>query len=250
MENTEVYNLRVLYIEDEIDTLEPMVRFLRRRFASVTTANEGEEGWRKFNEINPDLIITDLLMPGFNGIDLIRKIRESGYVNPIVITSALQDVESIIKTVDLGISKYIIKPIDLAGFDADLEKIGAEIMAKTKKNFDISIDQKKEYESAIRYSMSSILKKYSGKGPRDVKVFIGSDRIEVTCLSVRTAFEETLFQKGKNTAMVEQGRRLFYQILKDEIEKEASRLTKTRVIISEIYVNANMDADIIKLVGS
>lgn len=247
MKDKVVLNLRVLYIEDEIDTLEPMLRFLRRRFASVATASEGEEGLRKFHEVHPDLIISDLLMPGCSGIDLIKKIRESGYKNPIIITSALQDATSIIKTVDLGISKYIIKPINMVELDSDLEKIGAEIIAKQDKSFDLSIIQKKEYEAAIRHSMSNILKKYSGKGPKDVKVFIGSNRIEVTCLSVRTIFEETMYQNGKNIAMVEQGRRLFYQILKPEIEKDISQLIGTQLAISEIAVNAAMDADIIKL---
>ena len=247
MQNNEILNLRVLYIEDEIDTMEPMVRFLRRRFASVSTAKDGEEGWQKFKETHPDLVITDLLMPGTSGIDLIRKIRAAAFSGPIVITSALQDVDLIIKTVDLGISKYVIKPINMTELDLDLRKFGEEILAKQKKTLALSITQKKDYEAEIRHCVSNILKKHSGKGPKDVKVFIGGDGIEVTCLNVRTVFEETLYQKGNNTALIEQGRRLFYQILKSEIEENVSRLIEAHVTIREISVNAGMDADLIKM---
>ncbi len=250
MINNDIYNLKVLYIEDESDTLDAMARFLRRRFASVTIAKDGEEGWRKFNECHPDLIITDLLMPEYSGFDLIRKIRDTGYANPIMITSALQDVDSIIKTVDLGISKYIIKPISLPDLDSDLDRIGQEIIAQQNKIFDYTIEQKKERETSIRHSISNMLKKYSGKGPRDVKVFIGSDLIEITCLEVRTVFEETLYEKGKNTALIEQNRRLYYQILKNEIEQNVSHVVEMQVKIKDIHINAAMDSDVINLVCS
>ena len=138
---------------------------------SVTTANEGEEGWRKFNELHPDLIITDLLMPGCSGIDLIRKIREAGYMNPIVITSALQDVDSIIKTVDLGISKYIIKPINMTELDADLKKLAPKLWPDKRNPLTFPLLRRRN-EAAIRHIMSNILKKHSGKGPKDVKVLL------------------------------------------------------------------------------
>jgi DNA-binding response OmpR family regulator len=248
MEYGEVYNLRLLYVEDEDDTLKPMMRFLQRRFSKVVTAKNGMEGWKKFQEYHPDLIITDLLLPDLGGIDMIEKIRESGYTNPIIVTSALKDISSIVKTVDLGISKYIIKPVDLDELDVSLQRFSREVMSKHTKVFDISAEDKKEYEANIKRNLSNILKQYSGKGPTDVKVFIRTDQIEITFLNSLTLFELTLLQSDKNIGLVEQNRRIFYQMIRGEMEKAVSQEVGMAVSINEISIDSGSNIDILHMI--
>ena len=250
MEYKVIYNLRVLYVEDEDDTLDPMSRFLQRRFSKTVTAKNGEEGWKKFNEYHPDIIITDLLLPEYGGIEMIEKIRKTGYSNPIIITSALQDVSSIVKTFDLGISKYIIKPIDMDVLDAALERYVHEVISKNRPIFNLPIPEKKKCELNISRIISSILKKYTGKGPKDVKVFIGTDQIEITCMNVLTLYEITLLQSGKNAALVEQNRRLFYQILRKEIEIIISQQINVNVTVKDISIDSHYDMDVIHLIST
>ncbi|MCG8484688.1 MAG: Na-translocating system protein MpsC family protein, partial [Clostridia bacterium] len=178
---------------------------------------------------------------------LIEKIRKTGYTNPIIITSALKDVESIIKTVDLGISKYVIKPINMAELDVSLQRVANETLINHKKIFNFSLCKKKEYESDIRHIFSNILKKYTGKGPRDIKVFIGENQIDVTCLNVLTPYECTLLQEGKNTALVEQNRRLLYHIIKEEIEKTTSQSLDIPIKVKEVSINSLKQMDLIYL---
>jgi DNA-binding response OmpR family regulator len=248
MDHGEVYNLRLLYVEDEDDTLKPMMRFLQRRFSKVVTAKNGMEGWKKFQEYHPDLIITDLLLPDLGGIDMIEKIRESGYTNPIIVTSALKDISSIVKTVDLGISKYIIKPVDLDELDVSLQRFSREVMSKHTKVFDISAEDKKEYEANIKRNLFNILKQYSGKGPTDVKVFIRTDQIEITFLNSLTLFELTLLQSDKNTGLVEQNRRIFYQMIRGEMEKAVSQEVGMAVSINEISIDSGSNIDILHMI--
>ena len=113
MEHKGIINLRLLYIEDEDDTLEPMTRFLQRRFSKVVTAKDGNEGLRKFNEYHPDIIITDLLLPENGGIDLIENIVYKGSEQE-VINSFVKTFQKIVKnfqkeykdTYSLKISKW------------------------------------------------------------------------------------------------------------------------------------------------
>ena len=247
MDYSEVSNLRLLYIEDEDDTLKPMTLFLQRRFSKVITAKDGKEGFRKFNEYHPDLIITDLLLPGYGGIEMIKEIRKTGYLNPIIITSALKDASSIVKTVDLGISKYVIKPVDLDELDSTLQRLSHDILLKYRKVFDIANVEKKELEANIKRIISNILKKYTGKGPTDVKAFIRTDQIEITCLNAATLFETTLLQSGKNTALVEHCRQLLYNILRNEIEEAISAEVDFTVRIQSISINYDASIDIIHL---
>ena len=248
MDHGEVYNLRLLYVEDEDDTMKPMMRFLQRRFSKVVAAKNGNEGFKKFLEYHPDLIITDLLLPDFGGIDMIEKIRKSGYTNPIIITSALKDIGSIVKTVDLGISKYIIKPVDLDELDVALQRFSREVMSKYTKVFEISSEDKKECEASIKRNLSNILKKYSGKGPTDVKVFIRTDQIEITLLNALTLLELTLLQSDKNAGLVEHSRRIFYQMIRGEIEKAVSQDVGMAVSIKEISIDSGSNIDILHLV--
>jgi DNA-binding response OmpR family regulator len=248
MDCGERYNLRLLYVEDEDDTMRPMLRFLQRRFSKVISAKNGMEGLKRFYEYHPDIIITDLLLPDFGGIEMIEKIRESGYTNPILITSALKDISSIVKTVDLGISRYIIKPVDLDELDVSLQRFGREVMSKYTQVFNISAESKKEHEVNIKRNLSNILKKYSGKGPTDVKVFIRSDQIEITFLNALTLFELTLLQSDKNVGLVEHSRRIFYQMIREEIETAVSQEIETTVSVNEITIDSGSNIDILHLV--
>ena len=248
MDYGEKYNLRLLYVEDEDDTLKPMIRFLQRRFSKVVAAKNGNEGYKKFLEYHPDIIITDLLLPDYGGIDMIEKIRKSGYTNPIIITSALKDISSIVKTVDLGISKYIIKPVDLDEMDASLHRFSREVLSKRLKVFDIPSEDRKEYEANIKRDLSNILKKYSGKGPTDVKVFIRTDQIEITFLNALTLFELTLLRSDKNAGLVEHNRQIFFQMIRGEVERAVSLAVRIPVSIKEITIDSGSNIDIIHLV--
>lgn len=128
-----LYNLKILYIEDEDFLREQLGTFIKRRVGKLYLAADGEEGLLKFNECRPDIVITDLRMPKIGGIEMTKKIRNIDSICPIIVTTAISDAESIIDTVDVGIDKYIVKPIDTNELIETIEKAALKLYKMKSK---------------------------------------------------------------------------------------------------------------------
>ena len=103
--------LTVLLVEDEPDVREAMAEFLRRRVGCLLLATNGREGLALFTEQQPDLVITDILMPVMNGLTMASHIRESDPILPIVAVTASRQVDYLMKAILMGIDAYVFKPI-------------------------------------------------------------------------------------------------------------------------------------------
>lgn len=105
-------NFSILYVEDEKELRESSSRFLRKIFPYVDIANNGQEGLEKYLQNSYDIVITDILMPKMNGLELIRYIREKNKKQEIIVTSANTDAENLTKAIQLEVTGYVIKPIN------------------------------------------------------------------------------------------------------------------------------------------
>lgn len=246
MEDVKRMNLKILYVEDDPDTLETLSRFLKRRFSRVETASDGRRGYEKFCALVPDIILTDLLMEDVDGMEFVNRVRRTGFAGPIIVISALRDAESIVKTVDLGITKYILKPVDLQSLDRCLASLAKNILSDRSEVFGFPCDIKKQKEKAMGHAMSGLLKKSTGKGPRDVKVFIGPDRVEITCIGVLTPLEETLVKTKANVSYVEHCRVLLYQEIKQALEGELSAIAETQLYVENVISDCRAGTDYIQ----
>jgi two-component system, sensor histidine kinase and response regulator len=105
---------KLLYVEDEEITRETVCALLTRRFPSVAIhcAGDGAAGLHLFEHLAPDLVITDIGMPAMDGIEMSRRIRELRPEVPIIVTSAHSDLRYLMEGIDLGISRYVMKPIE------------------------------------------------------------------------------------------------------------------------------------------
>jgi CheY-like chemotaxis protein len=108
--------LRVLVVDDEPDTLEVVGAALRHAGAEVVSAASAAEALRCLRESAPDVLISDLAMPGEDGFDLITKVRalddESGGGVPAVALSAFTGSEDRHHALDAGFQLYVAKPIE------------------------------------------------------------------------------------------------------------------------------------------
>ena len=102
---------KVLYVEDENGIRENIKEILEHYFKETFTAQNANEAYLKYIQNKPDLIITDIQMAGENGLELIKRIRESDSKTRIIITSAYTDLEYMLQATELHLIKYIIKPI-------------------------------------------------------------------------------------------------------------------------------------------
>ena len=101
----------VLYVEDENGIRTNIEEILQHLFKETYSAKNANEAHLKYLQFKPDLIITDIRMPGDSGIDLVKKIRESDSKIRIIITSAHTDLEYMLQVAELHLVKYIVKPI-------------------------------------------------------------------------------------------------------------------------------------------
>ncbi|ECL1019409.1 TPA: response regulator transcription factor [Campylobacter jejuni] len=117
-----------------------MINILSERFSKVIGAQNGDEGLKKFKKFKPDLVITDIAMPIMDGLDMAREIKEISDDVPIVVLSAYSEKERLLRSIDIGIDKYLIKPVDIEELFKVLdyligEKIEANMLVKISEEY-------------------------------------------------------------------------------------------------------------------
>jgi len=100
-----------LYIEDEKDVLKNISELLSQFFRNFYTASNGEEGYGIFQEKEIDVLLVDIELPKMNGIELIKKIRQTDKTLPIVVISAYTKTDYLLESIELHLDKYIVKPL-------------------------------------------------------------------------------------------------------------------------------------------
>ena len=103
---------RVLVIDDEYQIVRVLKRSLDAHRYSVRTASDGEAGIELFHDFKPDLVITDLAMPGMDGIEVCKAIRRESEI-PIIVLSVRGEEGSKVRALDAGADDYITKPFSI-----------------------------------------------------------------------------------------------------------------------------------------
>jgi len=122
----------VLYVEDDIETQKLYSKNLSKKVKELFVASDGQEGYEKYLEHKPDIIITDIQMPIVSGLKMTKKIRTIDEEIPIIVTSAYNTIELLTESLDLDISSYIVKPIENKKLFSMLET-SAEIIVNKKE---------------------------------------------------------------------------------------------------------------------
>jgi len=139
-------DIRLLYVEDDAMTLEEISFFLKKYVKELIVAKNGEEGLELFKKHRPDMVITDIQMPVMDGLQMSEKIFEIDPSIPIAVTTAYSDGQFIMKAIELGIDKYIIKPINMS-----------EILAVIQKSLNLqkNLEVEGECEDYIQFILDS-----------------------------------------------------------------------------------------------
>lgn len=102
---------KILIVDDDIRICRTLRSYLKREGYSVSIALDGEEMWRQFNTIHPDLILLDVILPGTDGVTLARELRKTSDVGIIMLTGKNDPVDQIIG-LEMGADDYVTKPFD------------------------------------------------------------------------------------------------------------------------------------------
>ncbi len=113
---------KVLVVDDEPQVVDLLQMWLEEEGYLVYGATTGEEALRLFFQHRPSLSTIDLIMPGMDGFQLIRRIREmsDGHV---LVMSALADDENVIRGLELGADEYLVKPVPMRVFLARVRSL-------------------------------------------------------------------------------------------------------------------------------
>jgi DNA-binding NtrC family response regulator len=105
---------RILIVDDEANARSALVELLREEGYTVEGAADGFKALGKLPELAPDLVLTDLKMPGMDGIDLLKKVHEHEPGIAVVVMTAFGAVETAVAAMRAGANDYLTKPVNVA----------------------------------------------------------------------------------------------------------------------------------------
>ena len=103
---------KLLVVDDDKDAVETLEKRLSQEGYKVAVAFDGEEALLKIKEVDPDIILLDLMLPKLNGFEVLKEVREKykDRWRPIIIISAETDLEAVKKSYNLEADHYLTKP--------------------------------------------------------------------------------------------------------------------------------------------
>jgi DNA-binding response OmpR family regulator len=101
--------MSVLLADDDRDLIDVLMYILRREGYEVIAAYDGEQAWARFQSDQPELVVLDANMPGLDGMEVCRRIREIA-ITPVIMLTARTDEADIVQALGLGADDYITKP--------------------------------------------------------------------------------------------------------------------------------------------
>jgi two-component system KDP operon response regulator KdpE len=151
---------KILVVDDEAQITRVLRRGLELAGYQVRIANDGRSGLECFRAWAPDLVITDLSMPGFDGLELCSRIRQLSEV-PILVLSVSEDEPTKVKALDLGADDFVTKPFGIAELNARVRALLRRTAAPL------------EYESGIEVGDFKI-------DPQQRRVEVGEKKVHLT----------------------------------------------------------------------
>ena len=149
-------NLKVLFVEDEESIRISLKETIGDEFEKFSIAKDGKEGLEKFSNNQYDLVISDISMPNMSGLEMVSQIKKISKNIPIILLTAYSEKEKLLQAIDVGVTKYLIKPVD----PEELIKTISEIIEKER--FENIIKLKKPYlfdlNKNILYNGTKIIK--------------------------------------------------------------------------------------------
>ena len=123
---------RILVVDDEQQISRVLRRALSSKGYEVQVASDGEEGLSVFHSWNPEIVITDLAMPGMGGLELCRRIRKSSNV-PILVLSVKGEERTKVEALNVGADDYVTKPFGM-------EELFARIRVALRRSATASVE--------------------------------------------------------------------------------------------------------------
>lgn len=211
--------MRILLVEDDIKTAHSIRQGLEENGYKVDMAYNGLVGKALTQANNYDLIITDIIVPGINGVQLCKTLREEGVKTPVIMLTALGAIEEKLLGFDAGADDYLVKPFDFsellarirALFNrtlvtnkatinmlryADLEmNLDTRIVQRSQKNIDLTGKEYALLEYLLRNAGRVLTKVDIAEKIWDIRFDMGTNVIEVYITLLRKKVDKNFSNK-------------------------------------------------------
>jgi DNA-binding response OmpR family regulator len=138
-----VAGARILIVEDEPGIVDFLQRGLRAEGYAVETATDGAEGERRVLGESFDVLVLDLMLPGRTGLEILASLRERRPLLPVIVLTALGEIEDRIAGLDAGAADYLVKPFSLPELTARIRaqlRLATQSSVATLRAADIELD--------------------------------------------------------------------------------------------------------------
>jgi PAS domain S-box-containing protein len=134
---------KILLIDDETDILRVLSLSLKADGYEVLTATDGEEGLAIFDKEQPDIILTDIKMPGMDGIEVLREIKQRSDESEVIIITGHGDIDTAIEALQFGASDFINKPVRDKALAVSLQRARERLEVKQQlKEYTLDLESK------------------------------------------------------------------------------------------------------------
>lgn len=129
--------VKLLIVEDEPRMLELLRRGLSEEGHTVMCASDGNEGWQLSRNYEFDAMVLDIMLPGVNGFEIARRLREARVSTPILMLTAKDSLPDIVRGLDSGADDYLTKPFAFHEVLARLRALQRRATARTQNRMQV-----------------------------------------------------------------------------------------------------------------
>jgi two-component system NtrC family response regulator len=163
----------ILVVDDEPNYLIVLSELLKEEGFEVLTAQSGEEGFKIVEDVDLDIVLTDMRMPGMDGLDLLKAIKNYKKDLPVIMITAFGEVEKAVVAMKAGAYNYLAKPFNNEELLVNIRK-AIEHYSLLRENLRL------RGEARIRYGFASII----GKNARMQEIYQLIEKVSPTPASV------------------------------------------------------------------
>jgi DNA-binding NtrC family response regulator len=185
---------RILIVDDEAAMREVLELRLQEWGFEIFLAEEGNEGKEKAESCDPDIVISDIIMPQYSGMDLLRILRAGKPARPIILMTAQATIDLAVEAMKLGAHDFITKPIDYSKLRAILESAETEIALRQEcDKLSMQLERGAGFGGfiGVSKSMQEVYELISSISNSDASVFIAGESGTGKELAARTIHERS-----------------------------------------------------------
>jgi len=118
----DIANYTLLIVEDDPQLGASLQAYLSRRYRKVHWFTDPMRVFEQFPTLRPDLVLLDIFLGRYNGLDILEKLREEGFTTPVIVITAFSDIKMAVRAMKLGAEDFIVKPIEIEQLEIAIER--------------------------------------------------------------------------------------------------------------------------------